>query len=176
MPRSRTSIFFAASLAGSLACQSVKSDDAPKTKPSGGPTGTATTSDQPRASKQPDLRATGAPTPVKETAGPAPGKAVVAKDPGMKRLTDIAKADAAMRAGVSAEQIEVLEARYVTWPDGSAGCPEPGHMYTQATTNGALIRLRLGNSELRYHSSQNLKPFLCKNPVGEPIEYEFGDK
>src|SRR5690242_2210919 len=37
--------------------------------------------------------------------------------------------------------IGVLEARAVTWPDGSLGCPAPDMAYIQVLVDGALIRL-----------------------------------
>ena len=36
----------------------------------------------------------------------------------------------------------VVDARAVTWPDSSLGCPEPGMMYTQVLVDGTLRRAR----------------------------------
>ena len=76
-----------------------------------------------------------------------------------------AKEDLAKRTGLSVDQIEVVEARPVTWPDGSLGCPQPGMAYPQVLVDGLLIRLRAAGKIYEYHSGGNRAPFLCENPA-----------
>jgi hypothetical protein len=79
-----------------------------------------------------------------------------------------AKADLARRSGVSADDIEVVEARQVTWPDASLGCPEPGMMYAQVLTPGVLVVLSFHRAETRYHAGLSEVPAPC--PAGRARE------
>jgi hypothetical protein len=72
---------------------------------------------------------------------------------------------AAHEAGVSGEAIEVVTAESVTWSDGSLGCPQPGHMYTQALVPGYRVVLRVAGAEVAYHASDSGDFRPCANPV-----------
>jgi hypothetical protein len=85
--------------------------------------------------------------------------------PGLQRLVEQALADLAERLGLGAEQIEVLEAKAVVWPDGGLGCPQPGVAYTQVQVEGVLIRLRVGKRVYPYHGGGGRAPFLCEQPM-----------
>lgn len=65
-------------------------------------------------------------------------------------ILDAIIADAAERASVEPEAVEVREAVAVTWSDGSLDCPEPGMAYTQALVDGYHVILRAGDEELDY--------------------------
>ena len=80
-----------------------------------------------------------------------------------------AVSDLAGRLDQSSDAIEVLDARDVTWRDGSVGCPTPGMAYTHALVPGFLVVLRSGDSSYRYHAAGNLMPFLCETPQA-PLE------
>ncbi len=47
-------------------------------------------------------------------------------------------------AGVPVEQVVVVSAEAVTFPDGSLGCPQPGMVYTQALVDGYKIVAEAG--------------------------------
>jgi hypothetical protein len=79
----------------------------------------------------------------------------------LERQVLAAKADLAKRLGVDAGELEVVEAREVTWPDASLGCPEPGMMYAQVLTPGALIVLSHRGTEARYHAGRSAAPARC---------------
>ncbi len=68
------------------------------------------------------------------------------------------------RLGIEAGQIDLIEFRNVTWPDGSLGCPQPDMAYIQVLIEGYLIRLGVRAQVYEYHGSQNADPFLCQNP------------
>lgn len=87
-------------------------------------------------------------------------------DPLMEPLIQMAREDLAERLGVAEDQIEVLEARAVVWPDASLGCPQPGMAYIQIPFDGGLIRLEAGGQEYNYHTGGNDGPFLCE-PSGQ---------
>ena len=75
----------------------------------------------------------------------------------------------ATRLNLDSSAIDVLDAREVTWRDGSVGCPSAGLAYSQAEVPGFLVVLRSGESSYRYHSAGSLMPFLCETPQS-PVE------
>ena len=76
-------------------------------------------------------------------------------------MLDAALDDAAKRASVDRADIQVVSAGAVTWSDGSAGCPEPGMMYTQALVPGYRIVLQAGGQTLNYHAGRSGTPRYC---------------
>lgn len=66
--------------------------------------------------------------------------------------------------GLSAEDLTVLSAAAVTWPDGSLGCPEPGMIYTQQLVEGYRILVATPNGEVAFHGANGDTPFRCDNP------------
>jgi hypothetical protein len=83
-------------------------------------------------------------------------------DPGLQPFVDMAVSDLAQRLDVDGDQIIVTSAEVKTWPDSSAGCPQPGMQYTQVMTDGSLIVLSAGGKSYRYHSGGSRPPFLCE--------------
>jgi hypothetical protein len=88
-------------------------------------------------------------------------------------IPDIPTEQAVVEAGgefdVAPEDIEVLTAEQVTWPDGSLGCPQPGEMYTQALVEGYRVILDVAGQEVHYHGARGEPPFLCEDPE-EPAD------
>lgn len=72
-----------------------------------------------------------------------------------------ARIDLAERLGVDPEELEVVTAEKVTWPDGSLGCPEPGMFYTQAVVDGSKVVLGYEGRVYVYHAGADDEPFLC---------------
>jgi hypothetical protein len=98
-------------------------------------------------------------------ASPVPGPI----DPALQPQVELAQQDLGMRLGMDNWwDIWVLEARAVTWPDGSLGCPQPGMAYIQVLVDGALVRLLVGDRAYEYHSGGSRAPFLCENPAPAP--------
>ena len=82
---------------------------------------------------------------------------------GLERLIEKAKEDLAQRLAIDVENINVLEARDVTWPDASLGCPQLDMVYAQVQIEGLLIRLGVGKEMYFYHSGGDMDPFLCES-------------
>lgn len=72
--------------------------------------------------------------------------------------------DLARRLAVRVEQIHVVKAEAVTWPDAGMGCPQPGMAYRQVQQDGMLIVLEVDGTVYNYHSGGVRPPFLCENP------------
>lgn len=86
---------------------------------------------------------------------------------GKQKTVRLAKEDLARRLNLpldatTMEQIVVVSAEEVTWPDTSLGCPQPGRMYTQILTPGYKIVLREEGKSYSYHASTLEQVFLCK--------------
>lgn len=109
----------------------------------------------------PSTSAPTAPTPVPPMTPAAPPP-VAPTDPQLVALVATARADAARRAGLPAEQFLLVSAEPVTWSDGSLGCPQPGMMYTQALAPGFRVHLRGAGRDWLYHASQRSQPVLCE--------------
>ena len=62
-------------------------------------------------------------------------------------------ADIAKTAGVPVDEVEVISARSVTFPDGSLGCPIPGQAYTQVLVDGYRIVATVGTTVYDYRGS-----------------------
>ncbi|MBC7877971.1 MAG: hypothetical protein H7Y59_12450 [Anaerolineales bacterium] len=97
-------------------------------------------------------------------------------DAGLQDLIEKAKADLAQRLTISVDQIILLEATSVVWPDASLGCPQPGMVYIQVPEDGLLIRLQVSNQIYPYHSGGFREPFLCEIVVKDtnpPPQIDF---
>lgn len=71
-------------------------------------------------------------------------------------------ADLQQRLGHKPSQVEVLRSEFVTWSDGSLGCPKPGVYYTQATIDGYWIVLKADGKTYDYRvGSSHSTPVLC---------------
>ncbi len=82
--------------------------------------------------------------------------------PVLQGLVMQAKDDLAQRLSIEVDQIELIEAGAVVWPDGGLGCPQPGVLYTQVQQEGMRIRLRVGKRIYGYHSGGSRSLFLCE--------------
>jgi hypothetical protein len=83
-------------------------------------------------------------------------------DPSIEKIILHVKNDLSQRLAIDPEQIELVEAASVTWPDGGMGCPQPDMAYTQVQVDGVLIRLRANDQIYEYHSGGARGPFLCE--------------
>jgi hypothetical protein len=57
--------------------------------------------------------------------------------------------------GLSEEEITLVSAEAVDWPDGSLGCPQPGMVYGQVITRGYLIILEAAGERYPFHTDAN---------------------
>lgn len=76
-----------------------------------------------------------------------------------------ATSDLAARLGVPAEDVSVVSAELVTWPDAGLGCRRPGMRYRQVPVDGSRVVLSYGGRRFDYHSGGRARaPFLCEHP------------
>ena len=91
---------------------------------------------------------------------------------GMEGLIEKAKEDLAQRLSISPDQISLVQATGVVWPNSSMGCPQPGMEYLQVPEDGTLIILQAEGNSYEYHTGGKRGLFLCekkyKNPSPAP--------
>lgn len=90
----------------------------------------------------------------------------------LESAVEAALDDAARRMKLDRLRLEVMSKEYVTWTDGSLGCPQPDVMYTQALVPGYRIRIRAGAEVLDYHGGKRGPPVLC--PPSRSVEPAVG--
>jgi hypothetical protein len=83
---------------------------------------------------------------------------------GLENLIERARDDLSQRLSVSTEQITLVEATEVEWPDSSLGCPQEGMSYLQVITPGYRILLEAGGTQYEYHSNRDTYFVYCENP------------
>ncbi len=79
-------------------------------------------------------------------------------------------ADLRQRVGEELEQIQIVRAEQVTWPDASLGCPAPGMLYTQVLTTGIWLFLSYQGQELDYRVTDNIGALCTQAQHQEPLE------
>lgn len=95
-----------------------------------------------------------------------PGSDNPSVDPALAGVVGQAVDDLAQRLGVEVDEITVVSAEVVTWPDAALGCREPGRMYAQMLVDGARIVLAHGRRKFSYHTGgRTSTPFLCEHPT-----------
>jgi len=83
---------------------------------------------------------------------------------GLQALIEKATNDLAQRLSIAIDQINLIEATEVVWPDSSLGCPQEGMLYTQVLTPGFLILLGHDGNTFEYHASKGNYITTCTNP------------
>jgi len=75
------------------------------------------------------------------------------------------RADLTIRINAQPEELEIIGAEAVVWPDGSLGCPKPDHNYTQAPVPGYRIILHHMDKQYDYRAGEAGYFFLCEQPL-----------
>jgi hypothetical protein len=77
--------------------------------------------------------------------------------------------DAARRFNVAESAVVLARAEQLTWSDGSLGCPQAGHMYTQMLVAGFRVVAKTSAGELTYHTDSRGSVVSClAGPAGRP--------
>lgn len=90
-------------------------------------------------------------------------------DPALQGLVVQAKEDMAKRLSIGVEQISLVEAEAVEWPNASLGCPEPGKAYAQVATPGYRIVLETLGESYEYHSDSEQRVICCEPRRAWPV-------
>jgi len=75
----------------------------------------------------------------------------------------------AAKLGIAADQVQVVSAQLVEWPDASLGCPKPGMMYAQVITGGYKAILSAQGKRYEYHTDMRIRAVLA-SVDGQPVD------
>jgi hypothetical protein len=70
-------------------------------------------------------------------------------------------ANAADRAGIDPDDVEIIEATEEEWPTSALGCPEADGVYAQVITPGYRVLLDAAGTILEYHTGTSETFVLC---------------
>lgn len=81
---------------------------------------------------------------------------------------DLAQQTLAHDLGCAANDVVVLDAEAVEWPDSALGCPQPGKMYMQMITSGYRVLLEYDGQRYQVHTDNGRRAVRCDraNPLG----------
>ncbi len=74
---------------------------------------------------------------------------------------DLARRMLANELGCEPDQVAVVSAEAVEWPDSSLGCPQPGMMYLQVITPGYYVVLEHNGRRYTYHTDRGRRAIRC---------------
>ncbi len=90
-----------------------------------------------------------------------PVSSPVVQDGLQKKLTKLAMDDLATRLNTNVEDISVMSAEGILWPDAALGCPLPDKVYAQGRVPGFRIQLGVGGKVYVYHTDRTGKIVFC---------------
>jgi hypothetical protein len=103
--------------------------------------------------------------PIAPTEVPAPTSTPDAQS----RAVQVAIEAFATELGVSADEIRLVSATPMTWPNSAMGCPEPGMNYLQVITAGFKVILAAGAIQADYRVNDgSLGPMIAVRCLAEP--------
>jgi hypothetical protein len=85
-------------------------------------------------------------------------------------------ADAARYFKVAESAVVLTRAERVSWPDSSLGCPEAGHVYTQALIPGYRLVAKSAGGERVYHTDERGRVESCADESRKPPREELRGK
>lgn len=81
-------------------------------------------------------------------------------------VVDALIATVADLASVPPDEVTVVYADAVTFPNGSLGCEQPGMMYTQVQVDGYRVVLEADGVSYDYRGTGSRPPRRCLKPAG----------
>lgn len=68
---------------------------------------------------------------------------------------------------VPVDEISLVSAAPMTWPNAGLGCPDPERMYAEVLVDGLLVKMQAGNRTFDVHTNGLQAFVLCRD--GQPI-------
>ncbi len=129
------------------------------------PAGTASPADAPTPSPTSARPSFALSPPPLATVGPSSSPVVGEVPPAIMAAATV---DLATKTGLDPSTFVTVRSEQVIWADGSLGCPEPGHMYTQVLTPGYWIQIQAGGKTYDYRSPNGGPVRLCELASPKP--------
>jgi hypothetical protein len=81
-------------------------------------------------------------------------------------VIDLARNNAAEQAGVSPDQVSVVNVQPVEWPNFALGCPNllPRFSVAEVTVPGFIVELDVAGTPVVYHTDSGLRAIPCEAP------------
>jgi len=81
-------------------------------------------------------------------------------------VIDLARNNAAQHAGVSPDQVSVVNVQSVEWPNFALGCPTmlPPFAVAEVTVPGFIVELDVAGTPVVYHTDRGLRAIPCEAP------------
>jgi hypothetical protein len=79
----------------------------------------------------------------------------------VEKFIALASADLAKRLSITTDQITLINAAPITWPNAALGCPQPGKTYAAGRVPGYQIVLAAQNQQHQYHTDLLGRVLLC---------------
>lgn len=73
--------------------------------------------------------------------------------------------DLEQRLNAPTSVFRILSVQPVVWDDSSLGCPQPGHSYLPAQTQGVRVVFGYRNKTYQYHGSESGNFVYCEHPA-----------
>jgi len=91
-------------------------------------------------------------------------------------VIDLARTNAATRAGVSPDQVSVVDVQAVEWPNFALGCPQqlPRFAVAEVTVPGFIVQLDVAGTPMTYHTDRGLRAIPCEVPPAAPTDATSG--
>ena len=99
-----------------------------------------------------------APTQLPSTEPPA---VITTPDAQVGKIISLVTADLSGLLSLDPEQIHVILAEAVVWPDTALGCPRPGEVYGQQSVRGYQVWLEANDQIYIYHTDNKDNIILC---------------
>jgi hypothetical protein len=80
-------------------------------------------------------------------------------------LIEVLVIDLLERTGTGRNDMTLVRAEEVIWPDGSLGCPRPDTTYPQAPVEGFRVVMEVAGLAYDYRVTRNGSFFLCQSAV-----------
>ena len=114
-------------------------------------------------SPDPDLGAPSEPAPASDVIRDA---AALSADG--QRMLEVARDRLAADRQLERDQLTFVEGQFVTWSDGSLGCPDPAAIYLQVLTPGYRFVLGLGDNRFEVHTDLKDGSVVCPSVFTGP--------
>jgi len=77
------------------------------------------------------------------------------------KFVNLSKKDLADRLKIDLNQVSLIEAVEITWPNSALGCPQPGMVYAAGLVPGYRLRLQANEVEYIYNTDLTGRVILC---------------
>ena len=94
---------------------------------------------------------------------PSPGRPIPTPFPVPKAIMTALMRHLTIQADVPSDEIQIIDAEPMVWPNGGLGCPAEGVAYAEVQVEGMLITLEAEGKTFTYHTDGGRNFALCRD-------------